>query len=140
MGKIEGGCLCGAIRYTSEAEPVLTGICHCTDCRKQSGTAFSINLGVPKDELQITGTLKQFDTMGTDRGAPAHRHFCGDCGSPIISVLGDAPDMAFIKAGTLDDPTWIEPELELWEESRLPWVDRIESDERGYFPRGLNTD
>lgn len=140
MGKLDGQCMCGAIKYTSEAEPILVGVCHCTDCRRQSGTAFSINVGVPRDELVITGTPKVFETMGTDRGAPAQRNFCGDCGSPIISILADADDIAFIKGGTLDDPTWLEPELELWEESRLPWVDRIESEEKGYFPRGLDTD
>jgi hypothetical protein len=139
MGRIEGRCLCGAISYTSDAEPMLTGICHCTDCRRQAGTAFSINVGVPLEALSVTGTPKVFDTMGTDRGEPAHRSFCGDCGSPIMSILADAPDIAFIKAGTLDDPSWIEPELELWETSRLPWVDRIEHEDRGYFARGLDT-
>ncbi len=140
MPAIEGRCLCGSISYTSTDEPILVGICHCTDCRRQSGTAFSINVGVPAGGLTITGTPKVYETMGTDRGEPARRHFCGDCGSPIISVLADADDIAFVKGGTLDDPSWIEPELELWEESRLPGVDRIESEERGYFSRGLNTD
>lgn len=141
MGRLDGQCLCGQVTYTvSGEEPALVGICHCTDCRRQAGTAFSINVGVALEDVRVDGDLKVFDTMGTDRGVPAHRNFCPNCGSPIMSILADAPDMAFIKAGTLNDPSWLEPELEVWEESRLPWVDRIEHEDRGYFPRGLNTD
>lgn len=141
MGKLDGRCMCGAITYTCDTEdPIMTGICHCTECRRQSGSAFSVIAGVAMDDLHVTGTTKVFDTVGDDRGVPAHRHFCGDCGSPIISVLADAPDVAWIKAGTLDDPAWLEPELEAWTQSRLPWVQMAEHEDRGYFPRGLDTD
>lgn len=141
MGRMDGRCLCGEVTYEVDGdEPMLVGICHCTDCRRHSGSAFSINVGVPRGDLRVTGTTKTFDTMGTDRGEPAHRSFCPACGTPLFSVLADAPDIAFVKGGTLDDPTWLTPELEVWETSRLPWVDKVEHEDRGYFERGLNTD
>lgn len=138
---MDGRCLCGAITYTVTAdEPLATGLCHCTDCRRQTGTAFSVLVGVGTDDFHLSGdTPREFETMGEDREAVARRQFCGTCGSPIASILGDSPDIAWIKAGTLDDPTWIEPELEVWTDSRLPWVDAVEHEERGYFPRGLPT-
>ena len=141
MGKLDGHCLCGSITYTCDTDPIMTGICHCTDCQRSAGTAFSTIVGVPLEELHISGdTLKTFDTMGEDRGVPAHRSFCSNCGSPIMSVLADAADVAWIKAGTLADASWLEPELEVWTDSAQPWALTAEREDRGYFPRGLDTD
>ena len=140
MGKLDGHCLCGSITYECDAEPIMTAICHCADCQRQSGTAFSIIVGVAREDLKINGELKVFETIGEDRGTPAFRNFCGDCGSPIISILADAEDIAWIKAGTLDDASWLEPELEAWTSSAQPWALTAERDDRGYFPRGLDTD
>ena len=139
MGKLDGHCLCGAISYKSEAEPIITGICHCADCRRSTGTAFSVIVGVGLEDVEVTGTPKVYETMGEDRGAPAFRNFCGECGSPVFSILGDADDVMWIKAGTLDDASWIEPELEAWTESALPFALTAEREDRGYFPRGLPT-
>jgi len=139
MGKLDGHCLCGSITYESDADPVMTAICHCTDCQRQAGTAFSIVVGVPRDQLTINGDLKVFETTGDDTGATAYRHFCGSCGSPIISILANAEEIAWIKAGTLDDASWLKPELEAWTDSAQPWARVPERDDRAYFPRGLPT-
>jgi hypothetical protein len=138
MGKLDGHCLCGSITYESDADPIMTAICHCTDCQRQGGTAFSINVGVPRDALTIHGDLKIFETI-RDEGGIARRHFCGNCGSPIISILSVTEDIAWIKAGTLKDASWLEPELEAWRDSAQPWARQPERDDRGYFPRGLPT-
>lgn len=139
MGHFDGHCLCGNITYTCAAEtPMLTGICHCADCQRSSGSAFSVLVGVPIKSLQISGdSLKVYDTMGEDRGALAHRSFCGNCGSPIMSVLDDMPDMAVLKAGTLNDTSWLQPELEVWTGSAQPWALTAERDDRTCLPRGL---
>lgn len=138
MGKLDGHCLCGSITYTcSTEEPVMTGICHCTDCQRQSGTAFSAIVGVPRAALHINGdSLKTYDTIGEDRGAIAHRSFCGTCGSPIISVLDDMPDLAFVKAGTLTDASWLEPQMEVWTSSAQPWATTTGREDHPSFPRG----
>ena len=68
MSKIEGGCLCGAVRYTCAAEPVMTAICQCTHCQRQSGSAFSVNVGIPKGSLQYTGDIPAtFEDIGDQR-------------------------------------------------------------------------
>ena len=96
-----------SIRYTCNAEPLLTAVCHCPHCQKQSGTSFSVIVAVPKDSLVIAGqTLKTFDDVG-ESGLPVLRRFCGKCGSPIVSHVGAMPDLAFIKAGTLESTSWL---------------------------------
>jgi hypothetical protein len=144
MSRLDGHCLCGNVTYTvdgDEPEPIMTGICHCKDCQRSTSSAYSIIAAVDRADFHVQGdTLKQYDTMGEDRGAPAHRNFCSNCGSQLFSILGDAEDVVWIKAGTLDDATWLVPELEAWTESAQPWALHGERDDRGYFPRGLDTD
>ena len=55
MTSVKGSCLCGSVTFESESEAVLTGICHCRSCQKQSGGAFSINVAVPRAALKIAG-------------------------------------------------------------------------------------
>src|SRR5258707_3189935 len=108
MSKIEGGCLCGKIRYTSTAEPVMTAICHCTNCQKQAGTAFSVVVAVPKGALSISGPLKTYNETGSS-GKPVRRNFCPECGSPITTDVEALPDLVFIKSRTLDDTRALTP-------------------------------
>ena len=121
MANLVGGCLCGKIRYSSTAEPVMTAVCHCKNCQKQAGTAFSVIVAVPKPALSVTGTLKSFTDKG-ESGKPVHRNFCPDCGSPITTVVDAMPDLVFVKAGTLDDTSKLKPTMEIFCDSAQPWV------------------
>ena len=122
MPKIEGGCLCGAVRYTCDQQPVVTAICLCTHCQRQSGSAFSVNLGIPKGSLKLTGdSLVSYRDTGSS-GQPVHRKFCGKCGSPILSDVEATPQVDFLKAGTLDDPSWVQPQAAIWCNSAQPWT------------------
>jgi hypothetical protein len=123
MSKVVGGCLCGKIRYTSTAEPVMTAICHCKNCQKQAGTAFSVIVAVPKGALSISGPLKTYNETGSS-GKPVHRNFCPDCGSPITTDVEAMPDLVFIKAGTLDDTSALTPTMEIFCSSAQPWTTR----------------
>jgi hypothetical protein len=119
---LNGGCLCGSIRYSCDAEPALTAICHCPHCQKQTSSPFSLVVAVPRGTLKIAGqTLKTFDDVG-ESGLPVQRKFCGTCGSPIVSILDAMPDLEFIKAGTLDDTSWLIPTMEVWCATAQPWV------------------
>ena len=127
MGKLDGRCLCGAVTYSSDADPAFTAICHCTTCQRQSGSSFSIVVGVPAADLEVTGeTLSTFTTVGEDHGRETQRQFCSACGSPILSLSPAMPDVAILKAGTLDDTSWLEPQLEVWGRSAQPWVEPVE--------------
>jgi len=122
MPKISGGCLCGGVRYTSEAEPILTAVCHCADCQKQTSSAFSILVAIPKGNLRLEGhALAAFEGVG-ESGQQVTRSFCPECGSPIVSYVAAAPDLEWIKAGTLDDLSWFEPQMNIWCDSAQPWV------------------
>ena len=122
MTQIQGGCLCGSIRYTGEAQPLMVVACHCTHCRKQSGSAFSVNVVVPLAALEFSGdTPATFHDVG-DSGLPVRRRFCAKCGSPLFTELDSMPGVAGLKAGTLDDPSWAQPQANIWCASALPWV------------------
>jgi hypothetical protein len=121
MREIIGGCLCGQVRYTAKADPVFVGVCHCKNCQKQTGTAFSVLVGVPKSSLSIRGKIKTFhDTGGS--GKPVQRNFCPECGSPVFTDAAVIADVAFIKAGTIDDTTWIEPKMHIYCDSKERWT------------------
>ncbi len=127
MSKLVGGCLCGSVRYSSKADPALTAVCHCKHCQKQTGTSFSILVAVPKGSLKIEGeNLFVFHDVG-DSGLSVDRHFCRNCGSPIFSDVKAMPDLDFIKAGALDDASWLQPQMHIWCSQAQPWVN-IEGD------------
>jgi len=121
MSELNGGCLCGAVRYTTNAAPEFVGLCHCTDCQKHTGSAFAIMVRLPKTALQIQGTIKTFSKLG-DSGNPILRHFCPECGSSIADEPTARPGMINLNAGTLDDPSLVVPTLEIYCDSALPWV------------------
>jgi hypothetical protein len=121
MTKVEGGCLCGAVRYHSDIDAVATAVCHCRNCQRQSGSAFSILVAVPAPSLKVEGAVSSFrDTA--DSGGDVERQFCGTCGSALISRVGSMPDLAWIKAGTLDDVSTLQPQMHIWCDSAQPWV------------------
>lgn len=120
--KIVGGCLCGKVRYSTDAAPVMVALCHCTHCQKQSGSAFSMNVGVPAAEFRVDGdSISTYEDTGSS-GMPVFRRFCRNCGSPIFSDVKSVPGLLFVKAGTLDDASWVKPGIQLWGASRQPWA------------------
>ena len=123
MSKITGGCLCGAVRYVSDAEPALVAVCHCSTCQKNTGSAFSLNIGVPSSSVSVTGkSLATYEDHTGASGKPFFRAFCSRCGSPIYDRGEAYSGITFIKAGTLDDPSWVKPGIHMWCADKQPWV------------------
>jgi hypothetical protein len=120
--EIKGGCLCGAVRYTAEADPMSATICHCRDCQKFTGSAFAALIRVSKEKLAIEGTLKTFSSLGGS-GNPLLRHFCPECGSSIAEEPGARPGIIVLNVGTFDDPTIAKPAQEIFCDAALPWVE-----------------
>jgi hypothetical protein len=123
-GTRSGGCLCGLVRYEAPAVPLGVSICHCRDCQKQAGSAFSIIAVFPRDAIRFTGTTSLYEGQG-DSGEPVLRHFCGRCGSPLYSDNGAmrARGIIAIKAGTLDDVSDLVPMRHFWADSRQPGIE-----------------
>ncbi|HUZ28816.1 MAG TPA: GFA family protein [Solirubrobacteraceae bacterium] len=123
---LTGRCLCGAVTYSVNAAPIAQAVCHCTECQRQTSSPFSVVVGVPKDDFTVSGdTLTSFETTAEDHGGKTERNFCSACGSPLFSLSPAAPDFVFIKAGSLDDSSWLEPRLEVWTRSAQPWSPRL---------------
>ena len=120
-GRRTGHCLCGAISYHFDGEPETVVLCHCLDCQRHTGSAFSVNVLVPRASLEISGVPKSHRTTGTENGNLRDRLFCGDCGTPILTVLHERPDLIIVKAGTLDETSGIEPDVEIWSRRAQNW-------------------
>lgn len=137
---LSGHCLCGAVTYSTDSDPIMVAICHCEHCQRQSGAPFSLNVAVDRGALTIGGdSMTTYETVGGAMDMKRERIFCSTCGSPLVSILEEANDMAFIKAGTLDDTSAITPELEVYTDSAQPWFHAEEAEERGLFPAGIPT-
>ena len=122
MQTFSGGCNCGGVRYEFEAESLGTGVCHCQTCQRQTGTSFSILTIVAESTVRYTSdkTLKSYVSKG-DSGEDVIRQFCGECGSPILSLPKAAPGMAILKAGTLDNAREFEPAMHMFVEDAQSW-------------------
>src|SRR5215471_20683992 len=108
-----GGCVCGAVRYSVEGEPFHVGRCHCADCRKESGSTYTIYGQWPIDVFSVEG---EYATYGD-------RSFCPRCGSSLFTL---EEDTAEIRLGTLDDaPFELRPEAEVWIKRREPWLPEV---------------
>ena len=121
--KQTGGCLCKDIRFQFDRADVLSAHhCHCEDCQRSSGCGFTTFCIVPESAFRLTSGATRSYTVKGATGGEVNRHFCANCGSPIFSRVDMAPDVLFVKVGTLDDPSWIEPESSFWVESAQPWA------------------
>lgn len=114
-----GSCMCGAIRYECSAEPIMMANCHCRDCQQATGTAFAAAMLVLRDAVTITGNVKYYDVTG-DSGGIVSRGFCPNCGSRLFSKP-PIPEFMGIMAGSLDDPSWFQPQADLYTASAQPW-------------------
>ena len=117
-----GHCLCGKVEYTITEAPVMAINCHCKNCQRQSGSAFSSIIGVPQSGVSIAGDFKTYEDHG-ETGKQVLRDFCGACGSPLFSRVEAAPGLIFVKVGTLDDTRGFMPAMHLWTSSKQHWVD-----------------
>jgi hypothetical protein len=121
MRKFTGGCLCGRIRYSGEAEIVRMIACHCTNCQRFTGSAFMPVFAVPKGTLVMTGNAQVYTVPGGTSGLPLHRTFCSTCGSSL-TVHRDDNTRINILAGTLDDPSFFNPTANIYCETKQAWV------------------
>jgi hypothetical protein len=119
---LEGGCLCGAVRYTSSGERYRQFVCHCRDCQRSGGSAFHIGLAVPRAGFRLTqGELQTYEST-SDSGRRIERRFCPTCGSGVLNEPEVWPDHVVIRVGTLDDPSVVTPAQELYASKRAHWL------------------
>lgn len=103
---------------------MIQALCHCTDCQKISGSAYSVNNVVPDDGFKVTGNPKVY-TKTADSGKTINSYFCGDCGSTLYRDGDNFPGMKIVKVGVLDDKEALndaKPGVELFSPTRPNWV------------------
>ena len=116
-----GSCQCGNIRYQVTGDPLVAIACHCNDCRKLSGSAFSTVLVVKAEDLTVEGTLKLWE-RATDTGRRSHAYFCPDCGNRIYHQDPDKPHIIRLRSGSLDQPEIPEPLIHVFAERKQSWL------------------
>ena len=114
-----GGCACGAIRYECTAEPITMFNCHCRDCQRATGSAFSAVVYVPAKAFKITKGSPRYYATSSEMGGHNKRGFCPDCGSRLFG--GTTDQGQGITASSLDDPGLFNPQFEIWTSDAQPW-------------------
>ena len=119
--RLEGGCSCGAVRYRLCSEPMFVHCCHCLNCQRQTGTAFVINLLIEADRVDVvTGEPAAVD-VPRDGGSTQRIYRCPACQVAVFSEY-TRPQVWFVRAGTLDDPAVVSPDVHIYTRSKLDWV------------------
>ena len=116
---LEGGCLCGAVRYRITLPPIGTGYCHCRMCQRSSGGPVQASAEIPVEGFTlIKGELKAYRSS-----AAAVRQFCPHCGSQISFRPAVDPSFVSVNTPTLDNPEALAPRKHIWRESRIAWFE-----------------
>ena len=123
---LEGGCACGAVRYRLTSEPLFTNCCHCLNCQRQTGSAFVINLLIEADRVALLAGDPQPVEVPRDDGSKQTIFRCSTCQVAVFSQY-TRPEVRFVRAGTLDQPSSVEPDVHIFTRSKLPWIALPES-------------
>ena len=118
---IEGGCRCGASRYTvatDELPPVYA--CHCHICQRWSGSAFSLQALIREDQLTVVGPIVIYEKVTDDRTST--QRICGECHSRLYNTNTRRPGVAVLRAGTLDRSEELECRAHIFTNYRQRWV------------------
>ena len=117
-----GGCACGAVRYRMESAPMFVHCCHCRDCQRQTGSAFVLNALIETARVAVLSGELAAHLMPTESGRPHTIFRCTTCGTAVWSEYGGAKPLRFVRVGTLDDPTALQPDVHIYTRAKLPWV------------------
>jgi hypothetical protein len=121
---ITGGCLCSAVRYETNAEPLTARLCWCRLCQYIATGNAAVSVCFPSTEISVFGETRDFQSVA-DSGNKMHRRFCPTCGTHLFSEAESRPHLVFVRAGTLDDPEIARPVATIWT-ARAPswaWID-----------------
>ena len=117
-----GGCQCGQMRYEISEAPLLLFSCHCTDCQPMTSSAFSMGLVVAERAFHLTAGEPRLVPRTADSERVATRWLCPNCGSWITGTPRPGSAIRSVRAGTLDDTSWLRPTVHLWTRSKQPWI------------------
>jgi hypothetical protein len=117
----EGGCSCGEVRYRLTSDPLFVHCCHCLNCQRQTGGAFAINVLIEADRVEVLAGEPRPVAVPRSGGKKQRIWRCPTCRVAVFSQY-TRPQIRFVRAGTLDDPASVAPDVHIYTRSKLPWV------------------
>ena len=114
-------CRCGALTATCEGEPVRISVCHCLDCQRRTGSAFSAQARFPADKVRLEGAAKSYVHTG-DSGGQAVFRFCPECGSTVTYESESLAGLTAVPIGAFAEPDFPPPRFSVYEERKHPWT------------------
>jgi len=133
---LQGGCLCGAVRYELTAPFAFAGYCHCTHCQRRTGTGSSANGRVPQEGFRLLEGAEHLRSFKPPTGVP--KLFCEICGSAMFSGEPHTDPLVAVRLGTLDGDPGIRPQFRQFVDSAAPW-EPVPDDGLERFPRSRGT-
>jgi hypothetical protein len=118
---VEGGCSCGAVRYRLKASPLSVYNCHCKDCQRYSGSAWSMSMIVRDGDFEVLSGDTEVYGRKADSGNVITMNFCAHCHTWLWNVP-PAGSIKVVRAGSLDNMDWAEPVGNIWTDSKAAWV------------------
>lgn len=120
MTERTGRCLCGSVSFKLTAEPVATRICWCRDCLHLAGNG-TVNMLVPTEALAVAGVVSGYASRA-DSGNEVTRQFCPRCGTHLFAMSSARPQFRVVRVGNLDDPSSVQPSVNIWSTSAPAWA------------------
>lgn len=120
MTERTGRCLCGAVSFKLATEPLATRVCWCRDCQHLAANG-TVNMLVATDGLTVHGTLSEH-TKTADSGNQVIRQFCPTCGTHLFAKSSARPQLRVVRVGTLDEPSSVQPSVNIWAASAPGWA------------------
>lgn len=119
---IEGGCLCGQVRFRISADPMSARMCWCRDCQRIASGSATVNVLFPEEAVAYEGDIATFE-MIADSGNRVQRGFCPNCGAQMYSRSIEPAGLPMrVRAGTLDNPELMPPQAIIWTTSAPSWA------------------
>ena len=130
-----GGCVCGKVRFKTNAAPLRVTICHCTWCQRRTGSAFGTEVVFRDGDIEMRGNMQSSYRHHSDEtGRWLISHFCTACGSNLGIELENAPGIRTLPAGAFDDASWLSKDIQqfvhVFTRSKQDWCD---------IPEGVET-
>jgi hypothetical protein len=124
-----GGCQCGKIRYEITEAPQLVYTCHCVDCQRLTSSAFSMGIAISDAAFRLSGIEPRAIQRAADSGGVVTRWVCPECGTWVCGASSSDNGLCRVRAGTLDDTSWLHPTAHFWTRSKQPWITLPKGDE-----------
>ena len=125
--QVHASCHCGAIRYEATVDPQRTGICHCTDCQRLTGSAYRVSVPAEDGSFRLLAGEPRVYVKRGDAGTRRAQVFCGDCGSPLYTYDADLPGVGIgLRVGCIDERQALAPRKQKWCRSALGWTQRLD--------------